>query len=531
MSADSQSKDDLKKQVHKDVIGSALLGPVRVMIPIVGYLILFPFISEHAGLAVLGIWFQLRSLYDLISMGDVGFSALLSREAGRDRPEEELRGVRKDFAAAMRFYIAILIVLCLFIFAFGSYLVGELLNWSQHYDRTALVISIFVFVAAAILQMCSLLYSAILTARSDAAYVHAVAGFTPLFPLFGTAIGVAIGYTLEGFAIGALIGSMVRTGVFRSRVMRKHKDWTSIPGHLPLNETWSHVVDFMRRSWKFYSISMAHILREPVFRFTMGGLLGAETVGIYAIAFQVVVSIRTLLTAGFNTLLPGLAVFHRTEQRAEAMRLIRVSEVMLIAAGSLLYGGFMLGADYIYAFWLKPQNVPVGLGELTFYLSFWFMITLHNVPYFRYMQACGYEGTIAACIWIHTISVLFLIPLGSMTSLTLEGMMIWWVGFGVLTQVFLYAMAERRLSCVIETVKHPSLLVLIPSLWVFLFASLALTATQGTFAPRPSVEIDWQRMGYAALILGGYSLIVAWVLFPYGKDLLARFQTRRQKSA
>ncbi len=528
--SETPSNEALKKGIHRDVLGSAVIGPFRVAIPIVGYLFLVPFIQQTAGLAVLGIWAQMRSLYELLSMGDVGFSIMLSREAGRDRSPEEREAAKRDFNASVRFFFTLLIAFQVLIFTFGGWVMNEGLDWDAHYNADALLYSLSIFVTAVIVQMISMLYTSILAARNDAIFVNAVAGFMPLFPIIGTAVGVDMGYVLEGFAIGALIGSIVRVVVYRSRVVVKHGEWHNTPGHLPLRETYSHIADFMKRSWRFYSLTIGTILNEPVFRYTMGVVIGAEAVGIYAIAHHVISAIRMFITAGLNTLMPGLAVFHRTNQRAEAIQLMRMSEILLIAAASLLYGAVILGGDYLYALWLKPEHVPEGIAIVTFYIAFWYLITTHNVPFWRYMQASGNEGAIASCLWLHTGGILLLIPASNFVNFTIEGMLIWWMAFGLLSQAFFFTTTERRLNCVIETVRHPSLLTLLPALWAFMFVGLGFSLFYGSSFPAPSIVIDWERFAVAALLFAAYGAVVAWVLFPYGKDLVERFRARKARA-
>ncbi len=256
-------------------------------------------------------------------------------------------------------------------------------------------------------------------------------------------------------------------------------------------------------------------------------MISAEAVGIYAIAHQVITAIRMFITAGLNTLLPGLAVFHRTNQRAEAIRLMRMSEILLIAAASLLYGGVILGGDYLYALWLGSEHVPEGIAIVTVYIAFWYLITTHNVPFWRYMQASGNEGAIATCLWLHTGGILLLIPISRFVDFTIEGMMIWWMVFGLLSQTFFFAMTERRLKCVVETVRHRSLLTLLPALWTFMFVGLGFSLFYGTSFPAPSFTINWERVGVAAILFAAYGSVVAWVLFPYGKDIVQRFRARR----
>jgi len=109
--ADSSTGGQAAARVHSDVFRAVLIGPLRFLVPVLGYFILYPILLKHAGLAVLGLWSLLSTLMIYVGMADVGFSQLITREAGRDRDEAALEKVRRDYLTARRVYFFIAVIL------------------------------------------------------------------------------------------------------------------------------------------------------------------------------------------------------------------------------------------------------------------------------------------------------------------------------------------------------------------------------------------------------------------------------------
>ncbi|MBT5374793.1 MAG: hypothetical protein HOL06_09060, partial [Rhodospirillaceae bacterium] len=192
-------------RVHHDVLRSALIGPLRFLVPVAGYFILYPILLEHAGLAVLGLWSVLSTLITYVGMADIGFSQLITREAGQDRDKAALEKVRREYLTARRVYLFIAIVLLGGLAALGT---RPFQGLAEYYSAKALWVSVGILIIAATCQITARLDAAVLSARNDNHGVQMVLVITPAFPFAASVIGALTGFPIEGLSTGALLAAL-----------------------------------------------------------------------------------------------------------------------------------------------------------------------------------------------------------------------------------------------------------------------------------------------------------------------------------
>ncbi|MBL6934964.1 MAG: lipopolysaccharide biosynthesis protein [Alphaproteobacteria bacterium] len=441
--------------VQRDVFRSALAGPLRFIVPVAGYFILYPLMLDRAGLAVLGLWSLLSTLTSYLGMADVGFSLLITREAGRDRSEGEATQCRRDYLAAKRVYAAVAaVVLGTLLFA-GE---GLFLGLSEYYSPGDLLLATMVLVVGATLQITARLDAAVLAARNDNYGVQLVLAITPVFPFAASVAGTLLGAPIEGLAVGALLSGLSQIVIFRHRLRRHHPQWGAEAVALSSLETLLHLRSLMRRGWHLYIISVGFILREPVFRLVLGVGLGPQAVGIYDIAMRVTRTIRDMAASGFTALLPGLAVLHRGDERKATIELLRVSLLALVAAGTTGFVLLLLFAAEVYSLWLG--ELPGGLVVATHLLVIGNLISLANVPFWYLLQASGNERFGARALWLQTAAVLALVPAGAFLDFTAPGMLAYWVATEFVMLVSIYWFSQSRLHVFFPVVNVSRVLLL-----------------------------------------------------------------------
>jgi len=465
--------------VQRDIFRSALAGPLRFIVPVAGYFILYPLMLDRAGLAVLGLWSLLSTLTSYLGMADVGFSLLITREAGRDRSEGEAIQCRRDHLAARRVYAAVAaVVLGALLFA-GE---GLFLGLSEYYSPGDLLLATMALVVGATLQITARLDAAVLAARNDNYGVQLVLAITPVFPFAASVAGTLLGAPIEGLAAGALLSSLSQIVIFRHRLKRHHPQWAAAAVALSPFETLLHLRSLMRRGWHLYVISVGFILREPVFRLVLGVSLGPQAVGLYDIAMRVTHTIRDIAASGFTALFPGLAVLHRGDERKATIELLRVSLLALGAAGTSGFVLLLLFAGEAYSLWLG--ELPGGLVMATRLLIIGNLITLANVPFWYLLQASDNERFGARALWLQTAAVLALIPAGGIVEYTFPGMLTYWIATEFVMLVSIYWFSQAKLNLFLPVVSVPRIVILVTVAVGFIAAAWSMAVLSVDMAQR-----------------------------------------------
>jgi hypothetical protein len=97
-----------------------------------------------------------------------------------------------------------------------------------------------------------------------------------------------------------------------------------------------------------------------------------------------------------------------------------------------------------------------------------------NVPFWYLLQASHHEKIAAIAIWVHTVSVLLLIPLAfTGINVSLDQLLIYWTITSLLTQVFIYYFAESKLSMFWIVFKNRRLIIVFFTSILF-FAAILL---------------------------------------------------------
>ncbi len=453
--------------VKRDLKLSVLTGPLTFIVPVLSYLFLYPIILSRSSLEVLGIWSLYVTTVSFFTVADIGFSQHLIREAGTDRDEETLVKLKKESLSAKRFYLLLGLLGMAVVFLFRYSLLASAENV---YSSSALFYSALILVIGITLQLLSSLDAAILSARADNYFVKLIRSVSPVFT-YGIAIIGALFYApIEGFAAGFLLANFFLLFVYQFRIKNKHKTWSVINVTLTLKETTVKLKELFKQGWQLYSVSLGMILRQPVIRYVIAIIMGLPAVGIFDIAMRVTSTFRDVITSGFAALYPSFSYYWRNKESDKLIEIIRISLVLLIPAGAV--SCVILVPELIYNLWLG--DYPVGLISATIILGIWQFITILNVPFWYLLQASHHEKIAAIAIWVHTISVLLLLPLVFIGyNISLDQLLFYWAITALLTQVLIYYFAESKLSMFWIIFKNKTLLMVFGGSILF-FAAILL---------------------------------------------------------
>ncbi|NNG27571.1 MAG: oligosaccharide flippase family protein, partial [Ignavibacteriaceae bacterium] len=402
------------------------------------------------------------------TVADIGFSQHFMREAGADRDEETLIKLKKELLSAKRFYL----MLGLFGMAIVFLLKNSLFTSSENiYSSSALFYSALILVIGTIIQLVSSLDAAILSARADNYFVKLVRSVSPIFTYSIAIIGAVFIAPIEGFAAGFLLANSFLLFVYYKRIKKKHSTWSRINITLTLKETMARLKELFKEGWQLYSVSLGMILRQPIIRYVIAIIMGLPAVGIFDIAMRVTTTSRDVITSGFASLYPSFSYFYRNKEQGKLIEIITISLMLLIPVGAVSLVILVFFPEFIYGLWLG--DFPGGIISATIILAVWQFITILNVPFWYLLQAAHHEKIAAIAVWVHTVSVLILIPLAfAGISIPLDQLLIYWTLTALLTQFLIYFFTESKLTMFWVVFKNKRLLIVLLLSILFFAANL-----------------------------------------------------------
>ena len=457
-----------KQLVRRDLKLSYLVAPLRAVVPIIGYLAVYPLILSHYSVTVLGLWSLLAIVPMAFSSIDFGFSLILTREAG-SRNSEELGNVYRNYRAARKFFFMVGPIVLLIAFLFSLSIESQAHDYHKFGIETAMI----VMTLAVILQRLAALDLAVLNGFGDNYFVHLVAGCTPVL-FFGMGLsGILVGFPLEGLSMGFLASILSGWLAYRWRLAIKHDDWVKIRLEKRSPTRLHEVFSLMKDGVYLYLASLGMVLRDPVLRYTIGFLLGLEAVAVFEVAMRVGRTGRDIVSSGFSTLYSSFSILIRGRERDEMEIITKRAMLLLCVTGGGLLGGIFIVAPVLLEIWLG--NIGETMVTPTRIVCAWATLTLFNTPFWYQLMAGGAEKHAARAIWLHSISVLALLPLGLWITLTLNEILLFWLAGSIATQIYLYIQAERQFHLVIATFRTPHIAIAISALVFTVAALITLT--------------------------------------------------------
>ncbi len=455
-------------RVKRDLKLSVLTGPLTFIVPVLSYLFLYPIILSRSSLEVLGIWSLYVTSVSFFTVADVGFSQHLIREAGADREEKVLIKLKKELLSAKRFYLLLGVCGITIVFLLKNSLFASAENV---YSSSALFYSALILVIGTTLQLISSLDAAVLSARADNYFVKLVKSVSPVFTYGGAIIGAILYSPIEGFAAGFLLANTFLLFIYYKRIKNKHSAWSLVIVTLTLKETSARLKELFKQGWRLYSVSLGMILRQPVIRYVIVIIMGLPAVAVFDIAMRVTTTSRDLITSGFASLYPSFSYYYRNKERDKLIDIITISLMLLIPVGAVSCMILVFFPELIYSIWLG--DFPGGIISATIILAVWQFITIMNIPYWYLLQASHHEKIAAIAIWVHTVSILLLLPLVfTGINISMDQLLIYWTITALLTQFLIYFFAESKLSMFWIVFKNRRLKIVFLTSILFFIANL-----------------------------------------------------------
>lgn len=493
---------DLDAKIHRDLKLSYLVAPLRFIAPILGYLALYPIILEKHGLEVLGLWGLLAAIPQALESMDMGFSLILTRDVG-GQDVQQLQKVYRKYRASQKVLGLMLLMIAILASCLAYF--GNLPGTA--YQPSAVREALLLMVIAVAVQRFASLDRAILNGRGDNYFVHFTGTVTPVLFFSISIMGAWFGFPLQFLAIGYITTNLANWWFYRVRIRNRHSEWHKLTAHPGSPVRVPEIVSLLREGGYLYAASLGMLLRDPILRFSVGALLGLESVAMYEIAMRIGRTGRDIVASGFSALFPSFAVLMRKGSSREIELVTRESLFLLIAMGGSLLGAVYILAPWIFDVWLGKSDSE--LVSATRIVCTWSAITLCNMPFWYQLIAGHRERDAARAIWLHTLSVLALFPLVWLTTYApdLSAVLLYWLAGSVATQILIFVNAQKRFGTVLPAFRMPYISGAIISL-LAVIVPLTVYSDRGSISLATTIAVFG---GLVVLIFGiNYRRILFW---------------------
>lgn len=457
-------------RIHRDFGLTFILSPLRFFVPILGYLALYPLLLNRSGLEVLGLWSLFSAIPAIISVVDVGYSQLLTREISNHDDEMPIEA-SLDYITANRAYVLVGL-LCLIV-SFLS--LGPIFdNFVEVYSVDLLVISAMVIILGVFIQLSGKLDAGVLSAKEDNYIIQIVGTISPLVTFTCSIAGVLLGFPIEGLSVGACLSSLLVLISYRWRLVNNHPSWSKINTRLSWSDTPLRLVNLTKRGFYLYSSGLGNVVREPILRLVIAGSAGLDSAGVFEVALRVTRMARDIVATGFSSLYPAFSSLYKSKQLNEIVQLSQLSLVLLMSLGIGALGMLVGLADWVFEYWLG--DVPLNLINAVRILSLWNAITILNVPFWYLLLASRQERAASLSIWAHTIMILLLVPIiGTFMNANLLLILTYWLLTSFLTQAFIFYYVEVKLKLFRRIVINNRVLLLLGMATLYFVANFVFS--------------------------------------------------------
>lgn len=439
-----------RRNIRKDMLLTSVIGPLSIGIPIVAHILLYPIILSHSGIDTLGLWSLIATISAYFGLTNVGFTSLIIRSVSSTTTEAAFIIIRREHKAATWFYAAATFML-LSIWLLAAW-IAPFQYISNVYPFPALIAAVSIQIVGFGIMTAAQLSSAVLSGMHQNYAVQITDIFAQVIRYSLSLAGAFMERPIEGFALGTIFSAIFQFTAYNYRLKNCGLFWFKDIPQVSIRESISLCMNLMKRGLHFYTISLAQIFREPMFRIIIASTLGLGAAGVYEIAFRIPAAIRELATVSAKALFPAFSYYHSIRATEEIRRLVYQTLILLIAFAHIGLLTYALGAEQIFEIWLSV--VPEDLVSTTRIATLFWAITVLNIPFWYLLQTNGQEHVAARSLLYHSIATFFIFPLTSVVNFSLQMMMWYWVISSIITQISIYYAAERSTGTVTLTLKN-----------------------------------------------------------------------------
>lgn len=489
---------DLKKAIEHDTKWSIALGPLRLIVPVAATLVLYRVVFSTSGIEILGLWGLIVSLATYLSLTDIGFSELLTREIKNEIRFSPQSEPYKNYHSAKFVYLVVFFIVST-ITLLSIFAIDKL-----PYNKIGFAFSIYFICWGVFFQLNSKLAAALLAAHQDFRFSQLISSFTPLLTSAFGIIGALAGYPIEGLAMGFFLNAFTVFNMVTWRIRHNHPQWYKFSSGSIRHETpFFRCRQMISRGVHLYTLSLGAMIREPIFRLIITFTLGLDAVGVYAIATRASSAARQILAGGFNVLYPSFSTLLRLNNRRALLNVLRNAIIYLYAFGAISLGTFWVLTEHVLLLWLNeiPQHSVIATRTLII----WNLITLFNLPFFFLLKAAGEEKTVSIAIWMHTGLLAFMIPLASIIQIKLIDMLVYWTASSLFTQLLIYYRVHRKLHLFFPAFMSTTSIINLAAVGSFLLYCFYLTSL--------SLPSLLSYFSYIVPSIMGYLLVLAMLIY------------------
>lgn len=426
------------KDAYRDTALSIIIGPLKYIVPLLSYIILYPIIIINSGFDVLGLWSLLLTIVTVFGFTDLGFSQLLLREVGPDLKQDALNESHSNYKASVRFYIGVLcgsilgVTICFGIISRATATV---------YPSDYLLPSLYLIAIGSTLQLTARLDGAILAAYRYNYIVQLVYALTPIALFIPAIIGAITSRPIEGLAVGIVLSSLSSIVVLRLNMRRVCTSWNNSNTSQSFSGSCRHLRLMLRRGRYLYLSSIGLAIRAPLYKLIISITLGLTATGLFDIALRVTQAIRDFVGAGFLVLYPSFALMHRNKDDSQVVIMMRVSLMLLLLFGGVGLGLLAAFLESIFDIWLGEY--PTELLMVAWFLIVWQLSTIINIPFWLLLQATHNERYCAFAVWTHVLALLLVGVILPTTNWGIVGVTGFWIFASISTQLIIYIAIQK----------------------------------------------------------------------------------------
>ena len=208
--ASTSSVSAKHQRIQRDNTISIVMGPMRLAVPILAALVIYPLILVRSGIEVVGLWSVLSSGLALLYLIDIGFSQLIAREAS-DAEKSHLGQISLDLYTAATLYTLALTFCAVCVYSFGEYITS---GYADVYDPAALKNCLLTLFLGVYLTLIAKLSASVLMANQRNYFVQIVNTLVPLLTHSSMVVGAYFSMPIEGLAVGSVLTGLVTISMF-----------------------------------------------------------------------------------------------------------------------------------------------------------------------------------------------------------------------------------------------------------------------------------------------------------------------------
>lgn len=394
--------------VRRNVIASVAVFAVNLVLMFFTYRLL----AVQGGVAIIGLWSSLMAWVFLIRLGDVGMTNGIIRFAAACNPEKEPDRIRGyvDTGLALN-----AVLFALLAFAGWAAMRSSLTQVLPDGDRTAATVRPLLpllFTVFYLQNLSGLVIGALQAIHHG--YIGSLVLLTGTLTQLVLALLLIPSWGLAGLATAqaSQYALMLVLGWQLYRCFLARASGRAVP-LLPRLASWSTAIEVMGFSLKAQLANFVNGLFEPLAKLLIGHLAGLNILGLFEVAYRVVVLPRNALVAGVTAALP--AKTRLLASNPDAFReLYQKSMTMVGLASTLVLGAVALVSPFIMPIWLGHEEPLLSAFVAILALGFW--INAVSAPAYTLGMSSGAMGPNIESSFIALVTLALLVLLASQSS-------------------------------------------------------------------------------------------------------------------